>query len=418
MTNQGFGKLTTLSDNELEQRLVVLLTESARTEADIVAHLAEVEGRKLHLRAGHPSMFQYCLEHLGLSENEAFHRIVAARLATAFPIIFELLAARELHLSAVCLLRRHLTKENHRELLTEACGKSKRQIEELLARRFPESVGSEARTARFKPVNADCYRLELYVTKAQKEKLELARDLVSHANRSGDWGIVIERAAEALTEKLQGRRFAKVKARRDNRKNVHQLDAAGSLDDGAQATEGHADRQTSMPSLAAPAQEHTAKRSPRRHIPNAVRRLVASRDEMSCTFTSEGGRRCGARAFLQLDHRQAWARGGEETSENLRVLCAQHNRLLAEQEFGAAAVRFGIDRRSGKHGEREAAACETRAPEAETCEPRALEAATPGPPAYVGACLPPLLQADARASPEVDGGDVALCPGKVPTRAA
>jgi hypothetical protein len=165
MIKRGLERLAALSDAELEQGLRALLGESAQTEARLIAHLAEVESRRLHLRAGYPSMFQYCLEHLGLSENEAFHRIVAARLAATFPIIFELLEAREVHLSAICLLRRHLTQDNHRGLLTEACGKSKRQVEELLAHRFPSSVDPKARQGSFKPVGDDCFRLELYVTR-------------------------------------------------------------------------------------------------------------------------------------------------------------------------------------------------------------------------------------------------------------
>ena len=40
-------------------------------------------------------------------------------------------------LTAICLLREHLTRENHAELLAEAAYKTKRQIQELIARRFP-----------------------------------------------------------------------------------------------------------------------------------------------------------------------------------------------------------------------------------------------------------------------------------------
>lgn len=36
------------------------------------------------------------------------------------------------------LLARHLTPENHEELLAAASGKGKQAVEELLARRFPQ----------------------------------------------------------------------------------------------------------------------------------------------------------------------------------------------------------------------------------------------------------------------------------------
>ena len=104
----GWSVNAGVSDGELQQELHELLTSGARTEAWIVAHLAEVDARKLHLAMGASSLFDYCLSRLKLSNNEAFHRITAARLARRFPIIFELLERRDVHLTAVCLLRDHL----------------------------------------------------------------------------------------------------------------------------------------------------------------------------------------------------------------------------------------------------------------------------------------------------------------------
>ena len=37
---------------------------------------------------------------------------------------------------------------------------------------------------------------------------------------------------------------------------------------------------------------------------------------------------------LQFDHIKPFALGGETTQSNLRLLCANHNRYLAEKEFG------------------------------------------------------------------------------------
>jgi hypothetical protein len=53
-------------------------------------------------------------------------------------MVFGMLERRELHLSAVCLLRDHLTQDNHRALLNEAVGKTKLQVQESIARHFPK----------------------------------------------------------------------------------------------------------------------------------------------------------------------------------------------------------------------------------------------------------------------------------------
>ena len=55
-----------------------------------------------------------------------------------------------------------------------------------------------------------------------------------------------------------------------------------------------------------------------RYVPVTVRRTIHTRDGGQCTFVSAEGRRCSARAFLELDHRKpfckAWrARRAEHT---------------------------------------------------------------------------------------------------------
>jgi hypothetical protein len=54
---------------------------------------------------------------------------------------------------------------------------------------------------------------------------------------------------------------------------------------------------------------------------------------LRCTYVSDGGCRCSARAFLQLHHERPWARGGASDAENLRLLCAVHNRLFGRARF-------------------------------------------------------------------------------------
>jgi len=89
----------------------------------------------------------------------------------------------------------------------------------------------------------------------------------------------------------------------------------------------------------------------RNHISHEVRREVALRDELQCTFVSPDGTRCTARHFLQFHHELAWARGGGDGVEDLRLLCTGHNRLLAERDFGAAHVAKRIAERSTLPGQ-------------------------------------------------------------------
>jgi 5-methylcytosine-specific restriction endonuclease McrA len=76
----------------------------------------------------------------------------------------------------------------------------------------------------------------------------------------------------------------------------------------------------------------TAKRS--RHILPAVRDEVFTRDGSRCTFIGDDGKRCDSDWNLQIDHIVPFAKGGNNSPENLRLLCAKHNRLAAEKAYG------------------------------------------------------------------------------------
>jgi hypothetical protein len=129
--------LRSLSDDELLRRVVDLTSRSRRVEADLVAHLAEVDARRLYARFAHPSMFAYCTEALHLSEAEAYLRIAAARASREHPVLLDMLRDGRLHLTAIGLLAPHLTPDNRDAVLARAAHKSKRQVEELVAEVSP-----------------------------------------------------------------------------------------------------------------------------------------------------------------------------------------------------------------------------------------------------------------------------------------
>jgi hypothetical protein len=290
------------TDQELFSTVATLVGLHREMTAKLVAYLAEIEERRLHLMAGFSSMFELCTKQLGMSEGEAFRRILAARLGRRFPLVYSLLATGDVHLSALELLRDHLTDENHAELLRASAGKSKREVEALVARRFPRpDVPTRVHAARVEPLSEQRFRVEFTAGADLVGKLERCRDLLSHANPSGDLAVVVERAVDLLLSELQAKRFATLKR-------------------SARATN--------------PAHLRS------RRIPNAVRRRVFERDGAQCTYVSPEGRRCESRSFLELDHVEARALGGDHRVENLRVLCRAHNQLHAEETFG----RVHIDR--------------------------------------------------------------------------
>jgi 5-methylcytosine-specific restriction endonuclease McrA len=70
-----------------------------------------------------------------------------------------------------------------------------------------------------------------------------------------------------------------------------------------------------------------------RHIPAAVRDEVYARDQR-CTYVSPDGKRCNSTHVVQIDHVKPVARKGAATIDNLRLLCAEHNRLEWQRLLG------------------------------------------------------------------------------------
>jgi translation initiation factor 2 alpha subunit (eIF-2alpha) len=130
--------LSELSNGQVVESLKALVGEGNRIVAKIVAYLVEVEDRRIHLELACSSMFDLCTRKLGFSEGEAFRRITAARLARRFPMVIDAIASGRVHLSSLVLLRDHFSEDNIHDLLEQASGKSKRDIELLVARLAPK----------------------------------------------------------------------------------------------------------------------------------------------------------------------------------------------------------------------------------------------------------------------------------------
>jgi hypothetical protein len=367
--------LEKLEDDVLLERVRELANDSRRIEADLIAHLAEVEARGLLARHAVSSTFGYCRKTLNLSESEAYLRITVARASRKHPVLLEMLADGRLHLTGAGKLAPHLTVENREGLLFRATRQSKRRIEELIAelspqpdvpariRKLPEraipqlrpdAVGGQVAPpappapalapavatsasvdgavplrlvdgavavgrvpvlapvatapsrpattapARISPLSPSRFKVQFTASAELKEKLGRLQELMPRGISGGDLAAVIEAAVTEKLERLEARRYAQTKA---PRKTLAETD--------------------------------TSPRS--RNIPAAVRRAVYERDGGRCTFVDAQGRRCTERHRLEYHHHgRAWARGGDHSVGNVRLVCFRHHEYLADVEYGRA----------------------------------------------------------------------------------
>jgi HNH endonuclease len=131
-------RLGGLGNDQLLAALSGLVRRENDLISDLLAHLAELDERRLYLDLGFTSLFAYCTEALGFCKSSAGRRIAVARVCRKYPEAFARIARGELQLSTLSLLASHLSMENAAELFEACKRKSCDQVEELLAARFPK----------------------------------------------------------------------------------------------------------------------------------------------------------------------------------------------------------------------------------------------------------------------------------------
>src|SRR5262249_50809555 len=129
MSGDRIEALRRLTDEELDVSVRRLASREREEAAELVLHIAELDTRDLHLRAGHGSLFTYCRDALRLSEHDAYNHIEAARAVRRFPAVLAMLAEGALNLTTLRLLAPHLTAENHPSVLESARWKRKAEVE-------------------------------------------------------------------------------------------------------------------------------------------------------------------------------------------------------------------------------------------------------------------------------------------------
>ncbi len=128
-----------LSDRDLMDAVRQLAAEERTATVRLIAHLAEVDARRLYLGQGYSSMFTWCTGALHLSEHAAYARIECARLVRRLPSVLPALERGDLTLTAACLLAPVLTGENCYGLLGRARHRPKREVEATGRRPAPEA---------------------------------------------------------------------------------------------------------------------------------------------------------------------------------------------------------------------------------------------------------------------------------------
>ncbi len=329
-------QIHTISSLELERRTDLLAEQEHRHVARLIAHLAEVSLRRLHLKLGYRSLFEYCVERLGLSEGCTALRIQVCRVCRRHPMILDALAGQQISLTVAGKLAPHLTDDNRERLIADCTGMTKRAAEEYLVRLAAKpAVNSGARRCHAtrpkagsaEPCQPDLYNVRFVADKDFMNKLERVAEVSGMGDALRNLGRIFERTLDEFLEKndpekRQERRDQRAAAAKKARARAR---ARANVEEPVAAKENHG----------------TAERS--RTIPAPLRDQLLIRAKHRCEYRSSEGLRCSERSRLTVDHIVPWGLGGPSVPENLRVLCAAHNRLHADRCFGAGFMNRKIE---------------------------------------------------------------------------
>lgn len=365
--------LSHLAADELLRDLTALVARDCATTAELLAHLAELDSRRLYVPAGYPTMFAYCVGKLGFSEDVAFKRIRAARVARRYPAVLDAVADGSLHLAAIVMLSPHLlapgvAHDVAEELLAAAMYKTKRQVEELLAARFPmpdiptrmrpivalSAQGAPEGQELGAPSAASTPSVDRTVTLVAPgpvvppDDANRAELLVPLSPSLPESKAYIPTVPVGRSTPLSPDRYAiQFTISREAHERLRRVqDLLASATTSAEIPEVF-ERALRLLEQVLEKRRFSATEHPRaarpgtdpRHVPAAVEREVWERDEGRCTFESDVGHRCEATRWLECDHILPVARGGRATAANLRLRCRAHNQYGAEQLFGEAFMR-------------------------------------------------------------------------------
>jgi 5-methylcytosine-specific restriction endonuclease McrA len=285
-------QITKLTSTELLIGIKSLTAKERKITSLIIEHLEEIERRKLYCDLKYSSLFKYCVQELGYSEDQACRRINAMRVVKKMPEV-----KTEIDSGAVTLTTLNIFSSAANELEL-----NKKEKSDLMD--------------RFKGKSKRACQAEVDQLRAKKGKTVKPKPAAIRADQAGTTRVSVS-LKDTVVSDLRSLAAEK-------KMSFEDLLSKLITNEKAKSTE----------KVSAPAKRtHAGKDIGKgRYIPKKVREIVRARADHQCE-------NCGSNHQLQFEHKTPIAIGGKSSAENLALFCRNCNIRAGIKRFGLQKMK-------------------------------------------------------------------------------
>jgi HNH endonuclease len=281
-----------LTGNELEESTVVAVRSEKRATAVVIAHVKEVNNQRHYSALGYRSPYDYLTRKHNYCAGSADRLIKTASLIAEVPRAQVMFTDGEISLTNLAMSQKFFQTQEIRDLtlkekiVSQLKHKSKDEAEKFLFSLIPDEKKPKAPPDTRRRIDENLVQLTITVKDSVVDSVQRYKSLSGKSLTDGE---VFELAMDLLLEKEEGRKFKRLKRpKREGSPPVEKVEEA--------------------------------QKGPRKRkaIPLPLQRALYERAGNKCE-------RCGSVHKLQINHRFPWSIGGEDTFDNLNILCFNCN---------------------------------------------------------------------------------------------
>lgn len=331
--------LQKMSNEQLKNNIDRLAKSERKITAEILEHIREMDNRRAYLEFGQRNMFSFLTAVIGYSHGAAQRRIEAARVMNAVPEVAVKVENGTLNLSQISYFAQ-IVREKNEEL--ESTGEErlspiakKDLIQKIEGQDFQATQSTLARELNLKPkqfekkrVQGDeSLRLEITLPKDMRTLLQRAKDLLSNVRPNPTWAELFELTAKDSIEMRDPlKRIARTSEPRPEKslKDLFEpvcrtptIESIPVVRHNPLLTEKEMESLEGFELIGS---------TLRTRVPTALKRKIFERDRCCQWLDPKTGEKCASTFQLQLDHIIPLSECGQNTEENLQLLCSVHNK--------------------------------------------------------------------------------------------